>query len=465
MPAPGKVDVIVGVQWGDEGKGKAVHYLLDAGKYEWCARYQGGGNAGHTIYDQEDGQKVVLHSIPSGIVYEGMPCMLGNGELVDLEDLKKEIATLTTAGKFRGNLYISDRAHVTHPYLKELESGSGDKTKFGTTGHAIGPTYMLMVARKGLRVCDFESRRKVADRIREGIEFTAAAMLSRDTLYALSGRKNPLSGGEKKLLKKLLSPEYARDMAGAQMKLFDGITESAEIADCSYTIGKWIEEGKSGLAEGAQGTGLSIYHGTYPDVTSSNTEAGGACTGLGTGPGKIGKVYGVAKAYVTRVGTGPFPTLMDSNTEEAVRKKGSEFGATTGRPRRCGWWDSVLARHAVRVSGIDELIITKPDILSGMDRVIAATAYRKADREEKTELFPPDLVWDNKEIPNSSNYSGAMDYEQRGWKPFKNIDFPKELSDYLAFIENSCGAPVTILSTGPGINDTVELKGKSGIYN
>lgn len=438
MPS-GKIDIIVGMQWGDEGKGKIAHYLLGSGAYGWCARYQGGGNAGHTIYDQKDETKVVLHTLPTGIVYDGMDCVIGNGELVDLESLHKEIEALRTAEKFRGKLYISDRAHVTHPYLKELEVTSGDRKAFGTTGYAIGPTYMLKAARKGLRICDFDSSSKVKSRIKEAI---SATLLDN---FPLDRHRE-------------FDDAYASRTADEQMRLFGEILKAAQVCDTSHLINTWLGKGKDGLAEGAQGTGLSIDHGTYPDVTSSNTEAGGACTGLGVGPTTVRKVYGVAKAYVTRVGTGPFPTLMGPETEQIIREKGGEYGATTGRPRRCGWWDSVLARKAVEVSGIGAIVITKPDVLSGIPKICASTKYMKAGCKEMTELFPPDLEQLNGE--NSSNYLGILDHQQEGWQPFKGSDIPESLEKYLKFIEETCGAPVTMLSTGPKTGDVIKLEKK-----
>jgi adenylosuccinate synthase len=445
----GKLDIVVGVQWGDEGKGKIVHKMAHGDKYSFVARYQGGGNAGHTVYDT-DGSKVVLHAVPSGILYEGKNNVIGNGCVVSLEGLAKEIDRLKngekdrhgkqmhSGGKFRGNLLLSDRAHVIYPYLHALEEGSGEAARIGTTKQAIGMAYMMKAFRKGLPVWAFGERRNVEYFVNDAIDSTALL------LGINAGR--------------FMDKAYKAQMIDGQMRLFEEVAKSTEIVDAPRTINGWLALGRCGIAEGAQGSGLSMDFGTYPFTTSSNTEAGGACTGLGVPPKHIGKTIGVAKAYVTRVGRGPFPTLMYPETEQQIRDKGGEEGATTGRLRRCGWFDGVHARQSAMINGLDELVITKLDILAGREKVYVCEAYRRIDTKIPALIyeFSPDM----RELaaPNSSSYVGELT-ELEGWKPeqLNSRLLPQPVVEYIHFIEKVTGAPVSTISVGPRMEDTIEL--------
>jgi adenylosuccinate synthase len=407
------------------------------GGYGWTARYQGGSNAGHTVYDGS--VKVVLHTIPTGILFDGMNAVIGNGVVIELDDLQKEIAALEAAGRMKGKLYISDRAHIIHPYLRELEVASGDAEARGTTKHGIGPAYMMKAARKGLRVCDLRSSAHVAEKMREAIFYTRG-------MFPQSKREE------------FCAPPYARQTADEIMKLFEHITRRAVVCDTSHLINMWLAAGENGLAEGAQGTGLSIDHGTYPYVTSSNTESGGVCIGLGIGPTKVEKTIGVAKAYVTRVGAGPFPTLMKPpEKEEEIRQRGNEFGATTGRPRRCGWYDAVLAKKAVEIGDVSELAITKSDVLSGQKTIYVSTKYLSSDGRTVTE-FPADIGLADTSDSNSSNYAGILDTLFAGWDKIECDNISWEFRGFLNFVETSTGAPITLLSTGPKLDDMTVLK-------
>jgi adenylosuccinate synthase len=433
----GMVDVVVGLQYGDEGKGKVVDNMLAHGygrvKYEWTARYQGGGNAGHTVYEGDE--KIVLHTIPTGILLEDMDCVIGNGVVIDLAGLDDEMTSLSNEHRLRGSLHISDRAHVIYPHLRELEVASGDKKRRGTTGRGIGPAYTQKVARRGLRVVDFESRQRVAEIIGGVVD---------ETKYAFP------AGQRKKF-----GRAYVREMIDELMHRFENVSAGAGIVNASALVNTWLEEGRNGLAEGAQGTGLSIDHGTYPDVTSSNPEAGGACTGLGIGPTKVRKVVGIAKAYVTRVGTGPLPTLMDTGNENRIRKEGGEFGATTGRARRCGWFDAVHVGYNVDVNGASEVIITKPDVLAGLGKVGICNNYRTDGSSELVREFPANL--EEQSRPNSSNYRGVLGW-MKGWpKAVVSGRLHKDLENYIKWIEAAIGSSVTMVSVGPESKDIVEF--------
>ena len=423
------VIVIVGAQWGDEGKGKIVDVLTE--KADAVARYQGGHNAGHTVVINNE--KFVLHLIPSGILHKGKKCIIGNGVVVDPLSLIEEINGLKKRGIDVGkNLFLSKNAHLIMPYHaaieREQERLKGSK-KIGTTGKGIGPAYVDKIARTGLRVGDL-----------------LYPEIFREKL------KNNLSTSNH-LLKNLYNAEGFD--ADAVYKEYMGYAEklSGYIADTDLIINNMIDKKKNIILEGAQGTLLDVDHGTYPYVTSSSSGAGGACTGLGIGPTKIGKVIGIVKAYTTRVGEGPFPTEIKDSLGEKIREKGGEYGATTGRPRRCGWLDMVLLRHSIRINGFSGLVITKLDILDGIDRIKICTAYKYNGKLYKE--FPKELnVLENCE---------PVYEEVRGWKEstcgaknFKNL--PKAAQSYIRKIERMLGVNINIVSSGQKRDELIMLK-------
>src|SRR5215210_6048337 len=353
--------VVLGAQFGDEGKGKIVDLMTP--RFSWVARYQGGHNAGHTVY--VSGKKFVLHLIPSGILHDGVLCVIGNGVVVDPQALFKEIEELATLGIDVGDrLIISDKAHLILPYHRELdvlsEARRGER-KIGTTSRGIGPAYEDKIARRGVRVGDLSNR----EALREAVEHNVAA-------------RNRVIGDTTMDPRKVLD---ALQLAWERM--------SPWVTDVSLFLARARAAGRSIMFEGAQGTLLDIDHGTYPYVTSSNATVGGVCTGLGVPPKAIGRVVGVVKAYTTRVGEGPFPTELSGDMGNRLRESGSEYGAVTGRPRRCGWFDAVAVRYAARINGLDGLALTKLDVLDGLERIDICTAYTCGGRT-LTE-FPSDL--------------------------------------------------------------------------
>src|SRR6476661_8549809 len=344
---------VLGAQWGDEGKGKIVDLLTP--NFSIVARYQGGHNAGHTVY--VNGQKFVLHLIPSGILHPGVTCIIGNGVVVDPQALFTELDKLKSLGIEVGErLIISDKAHLILPYHIELdvlsEARRGER-KIGTTSRGIGPAYEDKIGRRGIRVCDvLGDREALADEVRENV----------------SARNRMI-----------------KDSTLDWKPVFDQVVVFGErmrpwVADVSLHISQTIKDGKNVLFEGAQATLLDIDHGTYPFVTSSNASVGGVCTGLGVPPTSIDGVLGVAKAYTTRVGEGPLPTELSGDLAERLRESGQEYGASTGRPRRCGWYDAVVVRYSARINGLDGLALTKLDVLDGLDRIEVCTAYRSGGR-------------------------------------------------------------------------------------
>src|SRR3954469_824490 len=354
--------VVVGAQWGDEGKGKLVDVLAE--RADWVVRYQGGANAGHTVHIGED--VFVLHQIPSGILHEGVRCALGNGVVLDPDTLFTEIDGLVKDGiDVEGRLYVSDRAHLVLPYHKILDGASSASAAIGTTGRGIGPAYEDKVARRGVRVLDLRNGRRLHELVRLGAEH-ANAQLAR-------------FGSEK------------RANEHETIALLQGLAERllplAE--DVGLMVHRAIKSGAAVLLEGAQGSLLDIDHGTYPFVTSSNTTSGGGAVGVGIAPTQIDAVLGVVKAYTTRVGNGPLPTEMDPALGERIRQLGNEFGATTGRARRCGWFDAVVVRYAARINGLTDLAVTKLDVLDTLDKVAICTGYEH-DGELYTE-FPGDV--------------------------------------------------------------------------
>ncbi len=421
------VDVLLGLQWGDEGKGKIVDVLTPT--YDVVARFQGGPNAGHTL--EFNGIKHVLHTIPSGIFRDGTINIVGNGVVIDPVTLKKEVdALLKMNVSMDKKLFISRKAHLiipTHRLLDAASETAKGKEKIGSTLRGIGPTYMDKTGRNGLRVGDIESK-------------------NFSTLY------KKLSSKHTELLK---SMNYSlAELETHEAQWFEGIEEMKKLnfVDSEHLINQYIREGKHILAEGAQGSLLDIDFGSYPFVTSSNTITAGACTGLGIPPGKIGRVFGIFKAYCTRVGSGPFPSELNDATGEALRKAGNEFGATTGRPRRCGWIDLPALRYAIMINGVTDLIMMKSDVLSGFEKIYSCVRYNYEGTE--IDYMPYDIV--NNEVK-------PVFEEIKGWKEnltgiTEEKNFPKELKEYIRYLETNLQVPITIISVGPDRSQTIIRK-------
>jgi adenylosuccinate synthase len=419
--------VVLGAQFGDEGKGKIVDLMTP--NFSLVARYQGGHNAGHTVY--VSGKKFVLHLIPSGILHEGVLCVIGNGVVVDPQALFKEIEELAGLGIDVGDrLLISDKAHLILPYHRELdvlsEARRGER-KIGTTSRGIGPAYEDKIGRRGIRVCDLVDTKALADEVRANVD--ARNQIIKDSTLDW-----------KQVYDQLLT-------YGSRMRRWTG--------DVSLAIDRAMKQGQRILIEGAQGAMLDIDHGTYPFVTSSNATIGGACTGLGIPPRAIHGVLGVAKAYLTRVGEGPFPTELSGEIGDRLRETGMEYGASTGRPRRCGWYDAVAVRYAVRVNGIDSIALTKLDVLDGLEKIEICTGYTIGGRTVTD--FPSDLNSGGPITPVyeswpgwSSPTKGARDYAQ----------LPAAAQKYIRRLEEVSGVPVGLISTGSDRNETI-IRGDS----
>ncbi|NOU91331.1 adenylosuccinate synthase [Paenibacillus sp. LMG 31460] len=417
--------VVVGTQWGDEGKGKITDYLAE--KADVVARYQGGNNAGHTIVFA--GNKYKLHLIPSGIFYKDKICVIGNGVVIDPKALVKEIEYLHSHQVSTDNLRISNRAHVIFPYhikLDAVEEDAKGSNKIGTTRRGIGPAYMDKYARMGIRIADLQDHEEFERKLRRNLE-----------------EKN-------RLFEKIYGVEgFAID------DLLDEYSAVAEIlrpyvSDTSVLLNDAIDEGKGVLFEGAQGVMLDIDHGTYPFVTSSNPIAGGVCIGAGVGPTKIHQVIGVAKAYTTRVGDGPFPTELRNEISEHIREVGHEYGTTTGRPRRVGWFDSVVVRHARRVSGVTGLSLHSIDVLTGINSLKICMAYKYND--EVMEAFPASL--------NILAKCEPIYEELPGWSEditrVKSLEeLPENARQFIERISFLTGIPVSIFSVGPDRDQTI----------
>ena len=416
-----KVDVILGLQWGDEGKGKVVDVLTP--HYQVVARFQGGPNAGHTL--EFNGEKYVLRSIPSGIFQGDKVNVIGNGVVLDPILFKEEAEALARSGHdLTERLYISKKAHLilpTHRVLDAAFEAAKGSSKIGTTGKGIGPTYTDKISRNGVRVgdifLDFKKIYEVAKARHENI---------------------------------LESLGYNYDIDELERQWFEGIEylKKFRIIDSEHEINRFLAQDKAILAEGAQGTLLDVDFGSYPFVTSSNTICAGACTGLGIGPNRIGEVYGIFKAYCTRVGSGPFPTELFDETGEALCRLGHEFGAVTGRKRRCGWLDMVALKYAIMVDGVTKLIMMKADVMNDFDTIKVAEAY-EIDGRRVTE-FPYDIQDDVKPVYR----------EFKGWKTdLKQVrryeDFPAEFKTYVEYIERETGVPVAIISVGPDRDETI----------
>ena len=416
-----KVDVLLGLQWGDEGKGKVVDVLTP--KYDVVTRFQGGPNAGHTL--EFEGQKYVLRSIPSGIFQGGKKNIIGNGVVLDPVLFRQEAESLAASGHdLTKQLCISKKAHLILPTHRVLdaayEAAKGD-AKIGTTGKGIGPTYTDKVSRNGLRVGD--------------------VLYHFEDKYAAAKKKHEA------ILKAL---NYRYDITELEKEWFEAIAylKRFQLIDSEHVINNLLEEGKSVLAEGAQGTMLDVDFGSYPFVTSSNTICAGACTGLGVAPGNIGEVYGIFKAYCTRVGAGPFPTELFDETGEKLCALGHEFGAVTGRKRRCGWIDLVALKYAVMINGVSQLIMMKSDVLDSFDTIKACVAYKI--NGEETDEFPFDIC-DGVE---------PVYVEIPGWKTdmtqmTSEDEFPEEFNVYVSFLEEELGVPVKIVSVGPDREQTI----------
>jgi adenylosuccinate synthase len=411
-----RVVVVVGAQWGDEGKGKLVDVLAE--RADWVVRYQGGANAGHTV-DLGD-RSFVLHQIPSGILHDGVRCAIGNGVVLDPDTLFEEIDGLVKAGiDVEGRLYVSERAHLVLPYHKMVDMASASSKAIGTTGRGIGPAYEDKVARRGVRVLDLRHPERLRDVVEKGAE-NARSRLAR-------------SGSDKTV---------DVDAVLAQLeRLGKRLLPLAE--DVSLMIHRALKARAAILLEGAQGSLLDIDHGTYPYVTSSSTTAGGAATGVGIGPNEIDAVVGVVKAYTTRVGNGPLPTELAEPLQSEVRRLGNEFGATTGRARRCGWFDALVVKYATRVNGLSDLAVTKLDVLDTLDMVAICTGYEIDG--ELHEDFPGDLLALEKVVPRYEWFEG---WQTRTADARTLDELPKQARAYLDRIESLVEAPITYVSVG-----------------
>ena len=420
-----KIDLILGLQWGDEGKGKIVDVLTE--EYNIIARFQGGPNAGHTL--EFDGIKHVLHTIPSGIFHNNKLNIIGNGVVIDPVILKTEIDKLHELDVDLSNkLMISRKAHLilpTHRLIDKASELSKGKKKIGSTLKGIGPTYMDKTGRNGLRVGDLE----------------------------LDGWEEKLNNLIKKHLN--LINNFNVDFDFNIQELTDEFTESIKFLkkikfiDSEHFLNKSIDEGKKVLGEGAQGSLLDIDFGTYPYVTSSNTTSAGACTGLGIAPNKINKVYGIFKAYTTRVGSGPFPTELFDSTGERMAKIGNEFGATTGRPRRCGWLDLVSLKHSITVNGVTDLIMMKGDVLSGIDKIKVCTKYNY--NGEVVDYMPFSIMDENIEPIYEEIDGWEEDITQA--KSYNNL--PLNFKNYVTFLEDKLNLKIKIVSVGPDRKQTI----------
>jgi adenylosuccinate synthase len=420
------VDVLLGLQWGDEGKGKIVDVLTKG--YDIIARFQGGPNAGHTL--EFDNIKHVLHTIPSGIFHAGSVNLIGNGVVIDPIIFKKEIDKLLEFNvNVQDSLLISRKAHLILPSHRMLDAASEaakGKNKIGSTLKGIGPTYMDKTGRNGLRVGDIE-------------------------LEDFKARYDLLVGKHKQILSHYDFEYNLEEMEAEWMEAVEFL-KTLPLIDSEHYINKAIKANKTVLAEGAQGSLLDIDFGSYPFVTSSTTTCAGSCTGLGIAPNRIEKVFGIFKAYCTRVGSGPFPTELFDETGEELRKKGHEFGATTGRPRRCGWLDLPALKYAIDVNGVTNLIMMKSDVLSGFDSIQVCTSYKYKGMEIdhlpysiESDLIEPIY----KELPGwKEDITELEDYDNA----------PEQLKNYVSYLQKELGVPISIISVGPNRNQTITLE-------
>ena len=418
-----QVDVLLGLQWGDEGKGKIVDVLSPG--YDVITRFQGGPNAGHSL--EFNSIKHVLHTIPSGIFHPDKVNIIGNGVVIDPVIFADEIEQIKKLGvDIKDKLYISKKAHLILPSHRLLDAASEHakgKSKIGSTLKGIGPTYMDKTGRNGLRVGDVLS----------------------DNFYE---KYKQLQDKHKDLIQIY---DYPFDLGDYEVKWFEGIEALKEfkLVDSEYLINEYIRENKFILAEGAQGTLLDIDFGSYPFVTSSNTVCAGACTGLGIAPNRIGKVYGIFKAYCTRVGSGPFPTELHNDTGEILRKAGNEFGATTGRPRRCGWLDLLTLKYSVMINGVSHLIMTKADVLDDFDEIKVALRYKTPDGE--TDKLPFDT-----NIPVDPVLTTLPGWKTDLSRCRSENEFPEEFNAFIHFIEEEIQVPIKFISVGPDREQIIE---------
>ena len=421
--------VVVGAQWGDEGKGKIIDLLTE--RADVVARYQGGHNAGHTVVVGME--EFILHLIPSGILHKGKKCIIGNGVVVDPAALIEEMDGLLKRGiRFEQNLLISRNAHLIMPYHKALDVASerlkGNK-KIGTTGRGIGPAYADKISRKGIRMADLLDPKAFREKLNANVgeanflleRFYNAPLVNQDTVFE----------------------EYMRH-SRRLMK---------HISDTTLYLSDVIAKKKKVLAEGAQGTHLDVDHGTYPFVTSSSPTAGGACTGLGIGPNTISEIVGIVKAYTTRVGSGPFPTEQENAMGELLRERGREYGATTGRPRRCGWMDTLIVRHAVRVNGFTSIALTKLDVLDSLDEIKICVGYKH--KGKLYEEMPSELAVLEQCTPQ---YISMPGWKQTTIGIRKYDQLPKKARSYVEKVCRLCGVKPSIISTGARRDETIILE-------
>ena len=417
------VDVILGMQWGDEGKGKIVDYF--AKNYDVIARFQGGPNAGHTLY--VDGKKVVLHQIPSGIFHEGKTNLIGNGVVLDAVTLKRECANVAALGvDYKKNMFISERAHLilpTHRALDKASELSKGNEKIGSTLKGIGPAYMDKTGRNGLRVGNLLDKSFTTDYIK--------LRMKHQRLLDNFNFQEDINAWEEEFFEAM---EFLREF---------------KIVNGEYFINEKISKGNKILAEGAQGSMLDVDFGTFPYVTSSNTISAGVCTGLGIAPQKIKEVFGISKAYCTRVGSGPFPTELHDETGEKIRTIGNEFGSTTGRPRRCGWIDLVALQFACMINGVTQIIMTKADILDSLEELKVCNSY-KVNGEEKN--FVPFQMNKVDIEPVYKSFAGWQT-DITAIKEFSAL--PAEMKNYIAYLNEILGVPVKYISNGPGRDQLV----------
>jgi len=417
--------VLLGAQWGDEGKGKITDLLAD--DFDYVVRYQGGNNAGHTVI--HGGRTLKLHLIPSGVMYAHITPVIGNGCVIDPKVLLDEMDSIERDGLSTHKLLISCNAHLIMPYHRDLDGASErrlGKLEIGTTRRGIGPAYMDKSSRMGLRIQDLTDEKIFRAKL------DAALVEKNDILTKVYG------------LKPYTVDEIAEEYLGYAERITPHIAETSALINRALRSDQWV------LFEGAQGTLLDIDHGTYPFVTSSNSTAGGACTGVGVGPRMIDRVLGITKAYITRVGSGPFPTELTDEIGEHLTQVGGEFGTTTGRRRRCGWYDAVIVRYAVQVNGLSDLVVTKLDVLSDLDSIKVCVAYEHEGRRyndlpcHQTAFHHAKPVYE--ELPGwRSDITGCRRFE----------DLPKEARDYIGFIEDLAEVPVSIVAVGPSREQTI----------
>jgi adenylosuccinate synthase len=423
--------VVVGAQWGDEGKGKLVDVLAE--RADWVVRYQGGANAGHTVHIGE--RSFVLHQIPSGILHPGVRCAIGNGVVLDPDTLFTEIDELVGDGvDVEGRLYVSDRAQLVLPYHKLVDARSSASRAIGTTGRGIGPAYEDKVARRGVRVVDLRHPARLREIVERGVEH-ANMQLAR------------AGGGERVTVDETMA--LLERLAPRLLPIAD---------DVGLVVHRAMRSGAAVLLEGAQGSLLDIDHGTYPFVTSSNTTSGGAATGAGIAPTAIDAVVGVVKAYTTRVGNGPLPTEFDEPLGSRVRELGNEFGATTGRPRRCGWFDAVVVRYAARINGLTGLAVTKLDVLDTLDRLAVCVGY-EVEGEVHNE-FPADIAALERVVPRYE----WLDGWRRATAEARRIEeLPREARAYLERVEALVEAPIQFVSVGTRRDQIIGLEAAAGV--